>query len=407
MVGELIRSSTLRSDVSTVTHLGRYATDTMMALEAMVDSQTGLPANRIVSCDNETLLKAKDTTPTDIGLYLAALIAGRDMKIISPELVESQTGAILGCLKSAKKVDGLFLNWYDTSNGEASITHHSGGEVTPFISTVDNAFLAVSLMLIRGAIPQFIDEADALLGNMNIPRLYDSASNLFWGGYYPDKDIYTSHHYKVLGSEPRIAPVVGIAQFGMTKESYAELIRRKQKSRNVIMSWGGSMFEALLPRLFVPESEWSPEWKRSHEAYVRRQVYYGRKHTKGYFGISPCDDPEATYREYGVHRLGINKGYSQDTVISPHAVFLGLPINKRTMLNSLKFIEQSVPGVYKAGFGFGDSLDVESGKVSNTYLALDNSMIEIAIAEATGKGIKRYLAPQLENTIRPVLEEMT
>lgn len=392
----------------TVTHLGRYATDTMGALDVMADPLTGLPANRIVvQSDGETLLKATDTTPADSALYLAAITAARDLRIITPELALSRVKTILSSLQSVDKIDGLFLNWYDIKDGNITITHHSGGEIVPFISTVDNALLAISLMLIRGAVPELIVEADSLLSNMNLPRLYDNNENLFWGGYYPSKDVFTPHHYKVLGSEPRIAPVVGIAQFGMTGESYRELNRRKQKSRNVIMSWGGSMFEALLPRLFVPESEWSPEWKRSHEAYVRRQVYFGKKYAKGYFGISPCDDPETVYREYGVHRLGIHKGYSEDVVISPHAVFLGLPINKTAMVKNLKYIEMSFSSAYTTGLGFRDSVNVGTGKVASSYLAIDDAMIVVAIAEASGRGIKKYLAPQLENSIRPILEEMT
>ena len=44
----------------------------------------------------------------------------------------------------------------------------------------------------------------------------------------------------------------------------------------LVPSWGGSMFEALMPALFVPEESWAPRsWGANHPLTVRAQVFHG------------------------------------------------------------------------------------------------------------------------------------
>ena len=54
-------------------------------------------------------------------------------------------------------------------------------------------------------------------------------------------------------------------------------------------SWGGSMFEELMPSLFVPEERWAPRsWGVNHPLVVRAQIYHGMKEAGyGYWGFSP------------------------------------------------------------------------------------------------------------------------
>ena len=47
---------------------------------------------------------------------------------------------------------------------------------------------------------------------------------------------------------------------------------------NVVPTWGGSMFEALMVPLFVPEDQWGPRsWGVNHPLYVRGQIEHGAK----------------------------------------------------------------------------------------------------------------------------------
>src|ERR687888_56209 len=76
----------------------------------------------------------------------------------------------------------------------------------------------------------------------------------------------------------------------------------------VTPSWGGSMFEALMPDLFVPEERWAPHsWGVNHPLTVEAQIYHGlREAGYGYWGFSPSNVPEGGYNAYGVDAIGMN-----------------------------------------------------------------------------------------------------
>src|SRR6266704_1673804 len=78
----------------------------------------------------------------------------------------------------------------------------------------------------------------------------------------------------------------------------------------VTPSWGGSMFEALMPALFVPEERWAPRsWGINHPLTVRAQIYHGLHEAQyGYWGFSPSNTPEGGYAAYGVDAIGMNPG---------------------------------------------------------------------------------------------------
>ena len=70
----------------------------------------------------------------------------------------------------------------------------------------------------------------------------------------------------------------------------------------VVPGWGGSMFEALMPALFVPEEEWAPRsWAVNHPLTITAQIHHGLVEAEyGYWGFSPANIPEGGY--YRVRR---------------------------------------------------------------------------------------------------------
>ena len=83
----------------------------------------------------------------------------------------------------------------------------------------------------------------------------------------------------------------------------------------LVPTWGGSMFEALMVPLFVPEETWGKRsWGVNHPLYVRAQIEHGLDEAGyGYWGFSPSNNPAGGYREYGVDALGMDgAGYTTD-----------------------------------------------------------------------------------------------
>ena len=201
----------------------------------------------------------------------------------------------------------------------------------------------------------------------------------------------------------------------------------------VVPTWGGSMFEALMVPLFVPEETWGKRsWGVNHPLYVRGQIEHGLDEAGyGYWGFSPSNNPAGGYREYGVDALGMDgAGYTTDQertdwdqpyegcpdrpgepaptsygdgVVTPHASFLALRYAPEEALANLSKLREHFDA-YGPG-GFYDSVAVRSGTVSRKYLALDQGMIIAALGNAlTGDDLRRYVSRgAMEHKLRPLM----
>ena len=129
----------------------------------------------------------------------------------------------------------MFYNWYSPTTGEKLTTWPDSGDVVyPFLSTVDNGWLAASLRIVREADPALAAQADALYDSMDFASFFDPAGAAglpagtnrggFWDAPPPDCSVeapmyngsgatafYTCHHYDTTVSESRIATYLGIA----------------------------------------------------------------------------------------------------------------------------------------------------------------------------------------------------
>ena len=142
-----------------------------------------------------------------------------------------------------------------------------------------------------------------------------------------------------------------------------------------------------MPTLVIKEAELSPAGLGLNNriaAEIHRD--YALKE-KGYpvWGISPASTSNGRqwrYGEYGLKALSV-KGYPDGKVVAPYVSFLALDLLPQDALKNIrKFLEFEIYGEY----GFFDSLDLNSGKANPQYLALDQGMILVAIANYLNRG---------------------
>ena len=200
----------------------------------------------------------------------------------------------------------------------------------------------------------------------------------------------------------------------------------RYRGMRIVPSWGGSMFEALMVTLFVPEEAWAPRsWGINHPLYVRAQIEHGQDEARyGFWGFSPSANPEGGYRTYGVSALGMDPlGYLsgneelpagsddarahprfQSGVVTPHASFLALRYAPRQAMDNLAKLKQCFP-VYTE-YGFMDSVNVSRGVVSDMVLVLDQGMIMAAVANALADDAIRHAFSDgvVERSIRSLIE---
>lgn len=387
--------------------LERYSRDTLGALLFMANTRTGLPRDRIQFCPKPEITQSNATTPSNIGLYLADLVAARDIGFLDQEKMCRRMKTVLDTIDTLENYYGLYLNWYDVDTSKPLHVHPSGGIIKPFISTIDNAWLAAGLMTVRSAVPEYRVRADRLLHYMDFSRLYDNAQNFFFGGCDLDQDKYPSWHYDVLGTEARIATYLGISEFGIPRTAFEQLKKNRHTKNDIILSWGGSMFEACMPPLFVPEDLWSKAWEKSHREYIQQQINKGQKDTLGFWGLTPCDTTNG-YMELGDHELALfSEGYRDGPYIPPYGSALAIHFAKLLSVLNLFRIEISFEGAYRDGYGFVESVNPFTGEITPSILFVDHSMTFISMVnELTHGGIRNYLGPQLEKSIRPLLETL-
>src|SRR5206468_12537284 len=120
------------------------------------------------------------------------------------------------------------------------------------------------------------------------------------------------------------------------------------------------------------------------------------------WGLSPSAVPGAeAYGEYGVRPLGA-LGYHAGTV-TPHASALALAVAPEAAVANLRQLAARYD-LY-GDFGLYDAVDPATGAVSHTYLALDQAMTLVALANhLTGGAIPaRFAADPLVAPALPVL----
>jgi hypothetical protein len=359
-----------------------------------------------------------------------------------------------------------FFNWYDHTTGDKlEVWPDSGEPLTPILSSVDNGWLATALHLVRHKVPELSERAGALFDGMNFGCYYRADVNRILFHYAPSTGA-SPCCYDTIVSESRIASYIGMAKGELPPRHYFGAWRSfpdtcdwswqetkpvgfhrtyygvrvfegayAYQGMRLVPSWGGSMFEALMPALFVPEDQWGERsWAINHPLTVQAQIYHGLEEARyGYWGFSPANIPEDGYKTYGVDAIGMNPGgyasNNDDTlvdhgfpgcpdrppqpdpvpsaytngVVTPHAAFLALRWAPQATLENLANLEHDFD-IYTA-WGFLDSVNVNTKVVSPYYLALDQGMIMAAIGNALGQDMLRdaFVTDEFQQVLEPVI----
>lgn len=406
----------------------RIAADTWRGLDALTDRASGLPLDRVAFAPSlapaDTMI-GDYTSTTDIGLYLIATVAALDLDLIDLDGARERIRRILATLAQLEADDGLYFNYYDTTSLERT---------SPFVSSVDSAWLIAGLMTVRMAFPELYEHCSALIAQMDFGRFYDAAYDLLSHGYFVDPRGPSRFHYGVLYTEARLAALIAIGKGDAPESMWFEMVRTfpeacrwqslpptgvREKTvlghtftagyyewlgTRYVPSWGGSMFEALMPALVLDEAGLAPNSlganDRAHAVIQHR--YAVRELRLPVWGFSPSAQPGTErYGEYGVPILG-SRGYPAGPV-TPHASALALGVVPGAALANLRRLASRY-GVY-GEYGFYDAVDPGTGEVAYTYLALDQSMIFLALANhLTGGTItRRFSSDPLIVRVQPLL----
>jgi cyclic beta-1,2-glucan synthetase len=170
------------------------------------------------------------------------------------------------------------------------------------------------------------------LATMDYDFLFDKVRRQLVIGYNVGERRSDSSYYDLLASEARLCNFIAIAQGELPQESWFALGRLLTSTGGepVLLSWGGSMFEYLMPLLVMPIYE-NTLLDQTCIAAVERQIEYGRERGVPW-GISECGYNSVDvhlnyqYRAFGVPGLGLKRGLGEDLVVAPYASALALMV---------------------------------------------------------------------------------
>ena len=452
--------------------LHRYAEGTWASFEAMTDEESGLPADTLRANGERSV----QTSTTNIGAYIWSTVVAEELGIIGHDEAVARLDRTITTLEGMERHEpsGQYYNWYDHRTGEKlTIWPPTGQPLRPWLSSVDNGWLAVGLQLVRNTTidPELSSRAGAIYDSMDFGFYYRPEANRILFHYAPGTEtepVSAPCCYDTIVSESRIASYIGIGKGeipqkhyfganrtfpnncdwswletrpeGFTRTYYGVDVYEGSYEYNgtrLVPSWGGSMFEALMPTLFVPEEKWAPEsWRINHPLTVEAQIHHGLNEAQyGYWGFSPSNVPEGGYSVYGVDAVGMDPGGNPSNndrtlvdrgwddpacfrepkpdppssaytngVVTPHAAFLALRYAPDATLENLANLEQDFD-VYSE-WGFRDSVNVDSGVASEYYLSLDQGMIMASIGNALADDMLRttFVTKGFQQKVKPVMQ---
>jgi cyclic beta-1,2-glucan synthetase len=204
------------------------------------------------------------------------------------------------------------------------------------------------------------DEAYRLANEMDFAFLLQKGRMLLSIGYEVEPKKLHSACYDLLSSEARIAAFVAIAKGDIPQQVWFKLGRTHTMAfgRSVLISWTGTMFEYLMPSLWM-ESYPDTLASRTLAATVYIQRAFAREKRLPW-GISESgyaqktDDGHYHYQAFGIPQIALKWDATAGPVISPYSTFLALGIDSREALRNLR---RMAGHNWIGAFGFYEAAD--------------------------------------------------
>ena len=335
---------------------------------------------------------AHRSSPTNMGFALSSAVAAADMELCSKSEAIAYMERLLTTLEKLPKAIGHFYNWYDTK---------SLAPLEPaFISTVDSGNMYAALLVAKTALEEWGERAlsarvENIMAEMDFAPLYDKSRRLFYICYDTGKKQGAGGWYDLMASESMLTSYIAVSKGDVPVKHWRQLSRAQvqQEGYRGLASWTGTMFEYLMPQLFLPFYGGSLLWESGRFCLraQKKRAFAGKP-----WGISESAfyslDSSLSYRykAHGVPALALKRGQEADMVISPYSSYLALAVDPHSAVKNLRRLEAfGALGRY----GFIEAIDFtpdrcreSQGEKVNCYMAHHVGMSLMAGANALCNG---------------------
>src|SRR5262249_29519978 len=195
---------------------------------------------------------------------------------------------------------------------------------------------------------------------MASPLLYTPARPLSPVGSNSHRHRLDAAHYDLLASEAALTSFLAVARGDAPRQHWFQLGRPLTWAGGglALLSWGGTMFEYLMPRLLLRLLPDTLLGISAHSA-VARQIAYGRERHAPW-GISESGfylldgNLDYQYQSFGVPGLGLKRGLGGDLVVAPYATGLAATVAPIEVVANLRRL--SAEGG-EGPFGYYEAID--------------------------------------------------
>jgi len=189
-------------------------------------------------------------------------------------------------------------------------------------------------------------QARTLANAMEFDFLLDKQRMLLSVGLDAQKEELQPYCYNLLATEPRTAVFVAIAKEDIPQDCWFRLDRPYSRDRGhtVMLSWTGTMFEYLMPSIWMRVYANTLIDRASVAAVRAQQEYAAGKGILWGISESACarrnDAGDYHYEAFGVPSLSIRKSEIEPMIVSPYSTFLALSVDRKSAIANLRRMEE-------------------------------------------------------------------
>jgi hypothetical protein len=186
------------------------------------------------------------------------------------------------------------------------------------------------------------DTAGKLADEMEFGFLWSARRKLLSIGFDGGTKILHDACYDLLASESRTASFIAIAKDEIPQETWFLLSRTHtvDRGRAILLSWTGTMFEYLMPAVWMKTYPGTLLDRSQTGAVLTQQEYVAAKRIPWGISESSYATRDAAgnygYHAFGVPQLAIFHGEVKALVISPYSTLLALNTSPKAALKNLR-----------------------------------------------------------------------
>ena len=243
---------------------------------------------------------------------------------------------------------------------------------------------------LRSRLARLAVDSELLVAGMDFSLLYDKERKALSVGYDLAANRLQKSSYDLLASEARSAVFVGIAKNEIPQEVWFSMGRTHTRYAkcNILVSWTGTMFEYLMPTLWLKHFPATLLENSARGAVNAQRAFAASRGIPWGISEGACtaknDAGHYEYHAFGVPQMALKANPTNRIIVTPYACALALTICPLPALQNLLAMSDSG---WLGKFGFYESAEFKSAvgskegrfEIVHAWMAHHQAMILMSI----------------------------